>query len=169
MVNELEVRIVELNPMRVASTLGFGTNPEEQASEKIQAYAEKHQLLHSVPPPRIFGFDNPEPTTGSPNYGYEVWMTVGPEANPEEGIEIKEIPAGLYAVTRFKGLQHIGKTWQRLLAWQQQSPYALGSHQCLEELLTPQGIPYEEYIFDLYLPVVVQSKSGGKIYYRSVK
>ena len=33
--SELDVRIVKLEPMRVASAHGFGTNPEEQAWDKI--------------------------------------------------------------------------------------------------------------------------------------
>ena len=153
--DEFEVQIVQLDPMRVASGLGFGSNPEEQAWGKILAYAGKHQLLKSLAKPRFFGFNNPDPTPGSPNYGYEQWMTVASEAKPEEGIEIKDIPGGLYAVTRFKNLQLITETWKRLLAWQQQSSYLLGTRQYLEELLTPPDVPYEEYVFDLYLPVAM--------------
>ncbi len=40
--NELEVRIVRLEPMRVASAQGFGQNPEEIAwSKKITAAHEE--------------------------------------------------------------------------------------------------------------------------------
>ena len=43
---------------------------------------------------RFFGFNNPNPSPGSPNYGYEQWLTVGPEVQAEGGIVIKEIPPG---------------------------------------------------------------------------
>jgi hypothetical protein len=38
--SDLEVRIEQMEPMRVASAHGFGTNPEEQAWNKILAFAE---------------------------------------------------------------------------------------------------------------------------------
>jgi hypothetical protein len=37
--SELEIRIVELEPMRVASVYGFGESPELQAWEKLIAWA----------------------------------------------------------------------------------------------------------------------------------
>lgn len=44
---------------------------------------------------RFFGFINPNPSPGSPNYGYEQWVSVSPEEKSAEGIEIKEFPDGL--------------------------------------------------------------------------
>ena len=45
---------------------------------------------------RLFGFNNPDPSAGSPNYGYEVWIVVDrDEMTPEDGVEIKAIPGGL--------------------------------------------------------------------------
>ncbi|NIQ80558.1 MAG: hypothetical protein GTN93_21190, partial [Anaerolineae bacterium] len=42
---ELDVRIVELEPMRVASAYGFGPSPEGVAWDKMQAWAREEDLL----------------------------------------------------------------------------------------------------------------------------
>jgi effector-binding domain-containing protein len=152
--SELEVRIVEMPPMRVASAHGFGESPEPLAWEKILAFAQAKGI--DVGQARFFGFNNPNPSPGSPNYGYEQWMTVGPEVEAEDDIVIKEIPARSYAVTRFKGLENITRVWQELVLWFEDSPYKRPAHwwsECLEELLTPPDVPPEEYEFNLYLPI----------------
>ncbi len=151
--SDFEVRIVEMEPMRVASAHGFGAEPEPQAWNKILAFAQEKGL--DTGKARFFGFNNPNPSPGSPNYGYEQWMTVSPDVQAEGEITIKEIPARRYAVTRCKGISTITQTWQQLVLWFEDSAYKKPAHwcQCLEELLTPPGVPYEEYVFDLYLPV----------------
>lgn len=151
--SDLEVRIVQMEPMRVASAHGFGTNPEEQAWNKILAFAEEKGI--DTDEARFFGFNNPNPSPGSPNYGYEQWVTVGPDVKAEGEITIKEIPARQYAVTHCDGLDTITKDWQELVLWFENSPYKKPAHwcECLEELLSPPGAPFEEYNFDLYLPI----------------
>jgi effector-binding domain-containing protein len=152
--SEIEVRIVQMKPMRVASAHGYGTEPEVQAWDKILAFAESKGL--DLTAARFFGFNNPNPSPGSPNYGYEQWMTVSAEVDGEGEITIKEIPARRYAVTRCGGLHVIGERWQQLALWFEDSPYKKPPHwdQCLEELLTSPHVPYEEYVFDLYLPIL---------------
>ncbi len=105
---------------------------------------------------RWFGFNNPGPTPASPNYGYDVWITVGADVQGEgEGeVEILGFEGGLYAVTRLEDLSNIGKVWQQLVLWREDSRYQPGQHQWLENLLTPPDTPYDEYVFDLYLPIV---------------
>jgi len=151
--SELEVRIVRLEPMRVASAHGFGGSPEEQAGDKILAFLAARGLEFEQI--RWFGFNNPDPSPGSPNYGYEVWVTVGPEVEGEGEVTIKQVPARLYAVTRFKGLENVGRKWKELVAWFEASPYKKPPHwdQCLENLLTHPRTPYSDYVFDLYLPI----------------
>ncbi len=160
MSSDLEVKIVELPPMRVASARGFGPSPEPLAFEKMLAWARAHNLLDGPEKPRFFGFNNPSPSTGSPNYGYEVWMTVGPHAEGEQGgdgISIKEVSAGLYAVRRAAGspFEIFPRAWQELVTWVEQSPYEMDcQHECLEEQLNVLENPQEnEMAFDLYLPV----------------
>jgi DNA gyrase inhibitor GyrI len=149
---ELEVRIVKLESMRVASAYGFGDSPEGQAWEKILAFAEDKGIERKDA--RFFGFNNPDPSPGSPNYGYEQWMTVGRKVEPSDAVRIIEFDGGLYAVARFKDLNQIGRIWKELVHWREDSPHKAGHHQWLEELLTGPDVPIEEFVFDLYLPIV---------------
>jgi len=150
-----EVRIVDLPPMRVASALGYGEQPEDQAATMITGFARKIGLEPGSPGYRTFGFNNPNPTPASPNYGYEIWLVVGPDIEAEEPIVIKEVPGGRYAVTRFTGLSHIGETWRGLVAWFEDSPHNYpDSCPCgLEEVLNPTEPDPEKWVFDLFLPI----------------
>lgn len=152
--DNLNVRIIELPPMRVASVLGFGAEPEMLAWNKLLAWAGPRSLLKAQPAPRIFGFNNPSPTPGSPNYGYEFWLTVGAEVASDGSVTVKEFPGGLYAVTRCKGVETIYNTWQRFVAWLETSPYKHAQHQWLEEHISsdPDMKP-ETLVLDLYMPV----------------
>jgi hypothetical protein len=58
----------------------------------MKAWAEAHNLLGK--PHRLFGYNNPDPSPGSPNYGYDVWLTVD-ESTQAEGEAASLIsPAG---------------------------------------------------------------------------
>jgi DNA gyrase inhibitor GyrI len=156
--DELEVRIVELAPMRVASAWGFGREPEKMAWDRLLGWARPRGLLDDPESHRLFGFDNPDPSPGSPNYGYEVWIEVGPEAEPDSAadIRIQSFNGGLYAVTRCevpKGeFGVIGQTWRRLAAWREGSRYRWGTHQLLEQSL-PEARDDLEFVLDLHLPI----------------
>jgi len=152
---EREVRIVDLPPMRVASALGFGTDPEDQAFSILIPFAKRIGLEAGNPGYRTFGFDNPSPSPGSPSYGYEVWLPVGPDVEAEDPITIKEIPGSRYAVTRFTGLSNIGAAWKDLVAWFESSSYKSPPNwnRCLEEVTNPTETDPEKLTFDLYLPI----------------
>ena len=98
--SELNVRIVKLGPLRVASVLGYGKEPEDIAWKKLAAFAQAHGLFENLDQHRVFGFNNPSPSPGSPNYGYEFWITVDPALEAEGEVEIKAFSGGLYAVAR---------------------------------------------------------------------
>ena len=151
--NELEVRIVTLDPSHVAAAYGFGASPEGIAFEKIQAFAAVRDCLQEGRLPSTFGFNSPDPSPGSQNYGYEVWLPVAEEVEAYGDIKIMDVPGGLYAVSRLTGLQNIGDVWLQLAQWCEGSKYKIGNHQWLEHLLSPVDVPLEEYIFDLYLPI----------------
>jgi DNA gyrase inhibitor GyrI len=146
--NELEVQIVKLEAMRVASALGFGESPEHAAAEMMLAWAKAENLL-----PSTFGFNNPNPSPGSPNYGYEIWLPVGQEVKASGDIKIKEFSGGLYAVARCESLTVIGEVWQALVQWREGSKYEEGHHQWLEKLLVSLDAPADKLVFDLYLPI----------------
>jgi DNA gyrase inhibitor GyrI len=162
---DLVVRMVELGPMRVAAAHGFGERPEAESWEKLMAFAKEVGLLDDLESHRVFGFNNPDPSPGSPNYGYDSWITVGTDVRATAELSILEFEGGLYAVTRCDGVGPIGDVWKSLVAWREAGSYHQGQHQWLEEVLnpgdfvTPDGKPtpddaWEAVRFDLYLPVV---------------
>ncbi len=152
--NKLEVRVVTLEPLRVASAYGFGRSPEAQAWEKLLTWAKAKGLLKDLSTMRFFGFNNPNPSPGSPNYGYEQWMTVGPDVEPEGDIRIQDFGGGHYIVTRCK-LPEIGEAWRQLVEWCESSEHRWTMNvQCLEESITPPETPFEEVVMDLYLPIL---------------
>ena len=151
--SEIDVRIVKLEPMRIASALGFGTNPEAEAWKRLLDWAEKNGVFEDAAAPRYFGFNNPDPSYGSPNYGYEQWMTVGDEVEGADKVAIETFDGGLYAVTRCEGLPYIGAHWKALARWREDGSHQPGHHQWLEELLTAPAVGPEDMIFDLYLPI----------------
>ena len=112
--SELNVRIVNLEAMRVASAYGFGPSPEMVAWQNLMDWARPKGFLDFPEKHRIFGFNNPDPPSGSPNYGYEFWLEVGSEVEPEGEIRVQNFTGGLYAVTRCVGVENITAMWKRL-------------------------------------------------------
>jgi DNA gyrase inhibitor GyrI len=153
----MDVKIVRLEPMLVASAYGYGQSPESEAWEKMNAFAASRGLATEDQPLGTYGFNNPNPSNGSPNYGYEIWLPLDPaeaDTEPEGDIRLHKFEGGLYAVTQFKGLDNIGETWRQLARWREGSQYKPGHHQWLEELLSPATVPMDEYVFNLYLPIL---------------
>lgn len=153
----LDVRIVDLPPLRVASFTAYSSSPEREAWHKMVSWAQAQGVLRYPQGQRIFGFNNPGPTPGNPNYGYEFWLTVGPEVSGDGQVEIKDFPGGRYAVTRCDDLGVIGERWQQLVQWQQAHGYSAAHHQWLEEHVEPAEIGPEvdesSLVLDLYLPI----------------
>lgn len=154
---DLDVRILTLEPMRIASVRVLSKTPENDAWEKMQTWAGKHGLLDSIEKHPVFGFNNPEPSPDKEEYGYEFWIKVGSEIQPEGDIKIKEFKGGLYAVTTTRLIVdpelNIIPAWKKLAEWVKKSPkYDYGSHQWLEKLLNPSAVP-EDLVLDLYCPV----------------
>ena len=150
--SEIEIKIVELPSMRMISAYGFGAEPEGIAWEKIMAFAENNNINLADDSITTYGFNNPNPSKGSPNYGYEIWLPVAEDVKPEGDLRIVDFTGGLYAITNFKGLENIGEVWHEMVRWREGSKYKPAYHQCLEELLT-YYVPPEEYVFNLYLPI----------------
>jgi DNA gyrase inhibitor GyrI len=150
----IDVRIVHLERMLMASSYGFGSSPELIAHQKMADFLKSKGMLEGYGSRyRHFGFNNPDPTPGSPNYGYEVLVTVGPEVEPDGDIRIIDFPGGLYAVTRLVGVEKIGETWGELMKWRERSAYKEAHHQYLENLFKPMESNFDKFIFDLYLPI----------------
>jgi DNA gyrase inhibitor GyrI len=154
--NGIKVEIVKLEPLRVASFYGFGPNPEEIAWGKLEEWAKPLGYLDDRDNHPIYGFNNPNPSDGSPNYGYEFWIEIGTEGKPSGDMQIKDFQGGLYAVTRCPvpkdDFEVIGATWHQLATWLEDSSYNFGEHQWLEKHLTADA-PELVFILDLMIPI----------------
>lgn len=150
----LNVQIEALPPMRVISAYGFGPEPEGIAADKMEAFLAEKGLLEGYGRSiSHYGFNNPSPSSGSPNYGYEIWAVVPPEIKPEGDLREVQFEGGLYAVTRFENLENISRVWGELVHWRENSPYLTGQHQWLEHLINPLERNPAKYVFELYLPI----------------
>jgi len=147
-----QVKIVRLESRRAARGWAFGESPEGKAWELLEGWARPQGLLDPRSGNRCFGFNNPNPSPGSPNYGYEFWVTVGSDTQPGAGITIGELSGGMYAVAPFDGdTDNLGESipaaWGELDAWVHAHGYHHGAHQWLEEHTL------EGKIMALYYPI----------------
>jgi DNA gyrase inhibitor GyrI len=154
--NDISVRIIELEPMRVASVRVMGEPPEQEAWENLHAWAEPSGLLNDLQGHPVFGFNNPGPSKDRKEYGYEFWIRVGPKVKSEGEVEVKDFPGGLYAVTtcRLQGdpCGSVMEVWRRLWDWVQQSEYRWRRTHELEKPHDPRASE-GEMVLDLYLPI----------------
>jgi len=152
----IDVRLIELEPMRMVSIWGFGKEPETEAWRKLEAWARPRGLRDDPESHRIFGFNNPDPCSGSPNYGYELWIEVGPDIEPEGDARIVQFRGGKYAVTRCPvpegDIESIGRTWKQLVTWREENGYHMGHHQWLEKSVFVDE-PGLLFTLDLYMPI----------------
>jgi AraC family transcriptional regulator len=156
--SDLKVRIVTLPPMRVICFNGFGSSPEGQAYTKLSDWMKANGLWEDGKDRRYFGFNNPDPSPGSPNYGYDVWMTVDETVQAEGEARIVDFPGGLFAVTRVDAGpegEGIYETWQALAGWVEHSKYTpeFSTRQCLEESPNPFHSPPTGFTLELYEPI----------------
>lgn len=154
---DLDVLIITLEPMRVASVQAISKSPEGEAWGKMQAWAEEHGLLDNIEKHPVFGFNNPDPSPDKEEYGYEFWIKIGSEIQSEGDIKVKEFKGGLYAVTTTRLIvdpeTNIIPAWKKLAEWvKKSSEYEFGAHQWLEKALNPRAPP-EELVLDLYCPI----------------
>ena len=150
--SKLDVKIVKLEPLRVICFNGFGEGPEQLALGKLFSWAKANGKKG-----RVFGYNNPNPAPGSPNYGYDTWMVVDESIQAEGEARIIDFPGGLYAVVRcsvMKPWEDIPGTWQKLVRWRENSRYREASHQWLEEHIDPENaVGGENFTLDLFLPI----------------
>ncbi len=90
--NEIDVRVVTLPPMRFICFNGFGPSPEGQAFDKASAWMKANGIWENRKEHRFFGYNNPDPSPGSPNYGYDVWVSVDQTVKPDGEGRLIEFP-----------------------------------------------------------------------------
>jgi AraC family transcriptional regulator len=152
-----DVKIVRLEPIRVACVNGYGSEPESLAFKKMSAYVEAKGLKTDGQQHRFFGYNNPNPAPGSPNYGYDVWVTVDQSFQSEGEVKVFDFPGGLYAVTSIRPItgEEIFETWQQLVTWRERSKYRSAHHQWLEEHIGDIDLSFPDLILDLYMPIAM--------------
>lgn len=156
---EMEFRLERLETMRAAYTHAFSDTPEEDAGRRITEWAKSEGLMKKSVGARLFG-RNTYPTDKPEPHGYEFYLTVDHDIEPEGDIEASEIPGGLYAVLRFKNLYKIGEAWEKLWKWIEESDYEhagwkKGEHGWVdgfeEHLNWQEEKPQNEWKFDLWV------------------
>jgi DNA gyrase inhibitor GyrI len=160
--SDMDVRIVGLPRMRVVSFKAESESPEADASAQLMAWCESRGLLDDLEQHPIFGFNNPDPSPGQKEYGYEFWVRVDPDAEVEGGVEAKEFGGGLYAVTPCRLKDEIAseffkkhgslESWSRLHEWVEGSKYRSGKHRWLEKPRDPRAA-MNDLVLDLYYPI----------------
>ncbi|MBI9052124.1 MAG: effector binding domain-containing protein [Anaerolineaceae bacterium] len=148
----LDIEFVSLPAYRVAVFSGFGPEPEMIALGKLIEWMNANNILPLKPETRIFGFNNPDPSPGSPNYGYDFWVTLPQDMQVSDAEELA-YPGGEYARTSCPGVEQITETWQALNQWIEQSPYIYGKYQWLEEMFIKDNNPLNFDHLDLYMPI----------------
>lgn len=155
--NDADVHIITLKPMYAASAYGYGHNPEEQAWEKMAAWARPKGFLNDIPNHPVYGFDNPDPAPSHPKYGYEFWMKVDSGAEPEGEIRIIGFLGGTYAAARCEACgdpaTNVFAAWQDLAGWCKKNNHQFAHHQPLEKIISGIDTP-DQLVLELYCPIV---------------
>ncbi len=153
--NDLEVKLVDLDSMHVVVATGYGAEPELQAWGSILDFARDQRMDPWDQSHRFFGFNNPDPEPANAEYGYEQWMTIPTGVEAAAPLETKDVPGGRYASIQIHNLETIGESWRSLADWCDAHGYEIDRTReiCLEELLTPIDEPPTEWDMKLYLAV----------------
>lgn len=107
--------------MRCANVQSQALNPEGDAFQQIFEYAKNNNLV-TKPGVRLFG-RNFYPTNQSEPHGYEYYLTVEGDVKPSREVVIRNIPEGLYASMRIKGVFEIPRGWKALFNMVEASGY----------------------------------------------
>ena len=161
--DNLVVKIVKLEPMKVVSFQVISETPERDAWIMLRNWAKPKGLLSDIEKHPVFGFNNPEPEKDQKEYGYEFWIKVDSDFTLLEDVNVVNFEGGLYAVTTCKLIDDLPsdfnnkegylKTWHKIFDWVKASKYKFGRHRWLEKPHNP-GVPDEELVLDLYCPVL---------------
>jgi hypothetical protein len=90
----LFIWIQELPALRVMAFHALGDDAKEDAFQHMKDWLLQHQLPGDYLP-RIFGYDKKHPRTGTPDFGYEVLVSLPEEGEftPEIGLRVVEADA----------------------------------------------------------------------------
>jgi DNA gyrase inhibitor GyrI len=157
---EMEGRIERLQSTRAAYVHSYGINSSEDAAKRIMEWASMNGLFgkNGV---RLFGRYT-YPVDKAHPHGYECFLTVGNHKEQCLGAETRELPAGLYAVLRFRDPRNIDFAWKKLWNWIEENGYEnvgwkKGEHGWVngfeEHVNWQDQKPPTEWLFDLWVAI----------------
>ena len=117
----VELMLERLKAIPVVSVQSQTVCPEENALEKILAYAKANALTDKSDA-RLFGrnfypIEQPEP------HGYEFYLTLDKNVNPSKELILQSMPEGLYATLRIRGVAGIPNGWHALFRMVESAGY----------------------------------------------
>ncbi|HUU79130.1 MAG TPA: effector binding domain-containing protein [candidate division Zixibacteria bacterium] len=149
----LRVHFERLPPMRIVSFHAISKTPEKDASQKMNKWMEANGILFDGEKHPTFGFNNPNPTRGKDEYGYEFWLKVDDDFESKDDPKVKDISGYQYAVTTCWRLADIGRDWMNLARWVKEHDYdIIRDTHCLERAHFSVATE-DELILDLMIPV----------------
>jgi DNA gyrase inhibitor GyrI len=131
----------------------------------MQRWASSKGLLDNPKNHPLFGFNNPNPSPGRAEYGYELWIRVDPGFEDEGQVEMKEFAGGIYAFTQCRLVGDpsgsVVEIWKKLWGWAQASErYKWRRTHELEQLQDPLAAE-KDMLLNLYLPVEERTGSSS--------
>lgn len=159
----LQVRIVKLSPMRIACYRAISKTPEDDCAKVMNEFIGKHGLSEKDYGFRHFGFNNPDPVAGSDIYGYEMWVSIPKGLEVNEPLWEGQMLGGLYASIPTY-MSSIFENWQKLHKWVGESDSYEAEfkpeqgRQWLEENINfehfyDESVHFETKQLDLLLPI----------------
>lgn len=151
------IKILKFPPMKVASFHATGAAAEQDAFQKLYAWAYSRGFLKDPEKNPMFGFDSTTVARNRKTPGYEIWLGVPDSVVPEDGFKIKEFGGGIFLVmacsTRGNPVKTIPAAWVKLHQWAQGNGYEMGNYPTLERFY---AVPLsDDFTIDLYYPVKI--------------
>lgn len=175
--SDKDVRIVYLPPATVASIHAIGGTPELDTDVMARQFIEKTRLDLYKPDFQYYGFNHPNGTKADgSDHGYERWLTIPDNWEPETPFVKKRFSGGLYAAHTIP--MGAFEEWHWLWKWaenHEQIEMNLGDAACMHGLLEEHlnfknlwslDIPSDEMDkllqLDLLLPIKDHRADGFK-------
>jgi len=146
------VRIVKLDPIRVAVCNRVSKSPENDSYEAMRAWAEPKGLLDDPVKYPLFGRNNPNPSPDKEEYGYDFMLAVPADMEIDGEMKEGEIPGGSYAVVRTH-FSTITDMWYWLYNWTKEKDYKVTGHGYEEHIIGVDVKNPDNMLFDLWLQI----------------
>jgi AraC family transcriptional regulator len=155
--HSMDVRIERIKPIRVAYVRGYGPYP--QVFPKIWKKLNELAIGLKLEKPGAWRLsicnDDPE-LTPADKIRADACISCDESFQPTGDLQVREIPAGSYAVLRYQGpYSGLGNAWSQLCGhWLPQSGLKIRNAPCFEVYRnSPGDVPESELVTEIYEPV----------------